>query len=296
MAMNWPASELVLCAGGTDDTYEKACRMAGPRVKVLRQQPGEGKQSALRKCLDVARYDIIHLTDADCLFQRQALENLLHPLVTFETRAATGWTRPLPDQIRIPIVQYHWARDCYTHNRDGLFANGVLGGNAAISRGVLIHARALEIEAKTGIDYVLSQQLALLNERVRLVKDSILASDYPTTSRQYVRLWRRWIKNLIVHDARGQLTHLVAATVLASLILALPIEAWVAPRVWTGFSFLLFLILIAKRYQYIGAGYKDGIPISRRLFLYIPYFAILDQIAVIMAIADFCSPRRRHRW
>ncbi len=294
--MNWLTSELIVCAGGTDDTYEKARRLTGPTVIVLLQQLGEGKQSALRKCLQAARYDVIYLTDADCLFERQAIENLLRPLAVGETAVATGWTRPLPEQVGIPIVQYQWARDCFTFGRGGFYANGILGRNAVIFKDVLIAVKAMDMDVKTGTDYVLSKHLATFNERIRLVKDSVIPSEYPPMSRQYVGMWRRWIKNLVVHDAREQWSHVLRATLLASLILGLPIEAWIAPRVLTAFSMFFFLIAVVKRYQYIGVGHKDGMPISRWLLLLVPYFTILDQVAVMMAIVDLVSPKRRYRW
>src|SRR5687768_4395368 len=66
LSLSFPDRQLVLCAGGTDGTYERALRYAGPDVTVLRQVEGEGKQSALRHCLEAAEGDIVILTDADC--------------------------------------------------------------------------------------------------------------------------------------------------------------------------------------------------------------------------------------
>ena len=48
-ALRYPHKELVLCAGGTDGTYDMAKKYASEVVKVLEQHPGEGKQRALRK-------------------------------------------------------------------------------------------------------------------------------------------------------------------------------------------------------------------------------------------------------
>ena len=58
-ALSYPNRELVLCAGGADDTYGRAGRWSGPRVKVDEQRPGEGKQAALRRTLPKADGEIV---------------------------------------------------------------------------------------------------------------------------------------------------------------------------------------------------------------------------------------------
>src|SRR5687768_5466499 len=63
----YPRKELVLCAGGADDTLRRARRWEGAGVRVLEQLPGEGKQGALERCLREATGEIIVLTDADCV-------------------------------------------------------------------------------------------------------------------------------------------------------------------------------------------------------------------------------------
>jgi cellulose synthase/poly-beta-1,6-N-acetylglucosamine synthase-like glycosyltransferase len=67
LALRYPEKELVVCAGGEDGSYTLAKRFEGPEVIVLKQQPGEGKQCALRRCFANSTGEIIFLTDADCL-------------------------------------------------------------------------------------------------------------------------------------------------------------------------------------------------------------------------------------
>ena len=98
-ALRYPRKELVLCAGGDDGTYERACRHAGPAVIVLRQEPGEGKQRALARAFAETRGEIIFLTDADCLLTDEAFERTLRPVAIGEEQAATGGLRPLDGQL-----------------------------------------------------------------------------------------------------------------------------------------------------------------------------------------------------
>ena len=73
--------QMVICAGGTDGTYAIASRFGGDRLIVLEQRSGEGKQSALRRCLAAATGQVIVLTDADCLITEDQLERLIEPIL-----------------------------------------------------------------------------------------------------------------------------------------------------------------------------------------------------------------------
>lgn len=67
LELTYPNKELILCAGGTDQSYAVARRCEGNTIHVLEQMAGEGKQQALRRCLEIATGEIIFLTDADCI-------------------------------------------------------------------------------------------------------------------------------------------------------------------------------------------------------------------------------------
>jgi glycosyltransferase involved in cell wall biosynthesis len=61
LTIDWPDLEIVVCAGGADGTLDIARHYESERVTVLEQHPGEGKQAALRRCLERSRGDIIYL-------------------------------------------------------------------------------------------------------------------------------------------------------------------------------------------------------------------------------------------
>ena len=52
--LRYPDKQLVLCAGGSDDTLAIAQEFASDRIVVLEQRAGEGKQRALGRCFDYA--------------------------------------------------------------------------------------------------------------------------------------------------------------------------------------------------------------------------------------------------
>ncbi|HUV88135.1 MAG TPA: glycosyltransferase, partial [Anaerolineae bacterium] len=137
LALRYPRKELILCAGGSDGTYEIARRHAGERVAVLEQQAGEGKQAALSRCLAEAGGELIFLTDADCLLNDEAFTRTLAPLVLEGEAVATGRSRPLPEQLAEPFTVYQWCTDIYVAAQYGEYVPGILGRNCAVTRQAL---------------------------------------------------------------------------------------------------------------------------------------------------------------
>src|SRR5205823_4146563 len=97
LVLSYPDKEYILSAGGSDGTYAIARRYEERGVVVLEQQPGEGKQRALRQCFRQATGEIIFFTDADCLLDDESFERLIIPLANGEAEAATGTARPFPE-------------------------------------------------------------------------------------------------------------------------------------------------------------------------------------------------------
>ncbi|HEX5415939.1 MAG TPA: glycosyltransferase [Chloroflexota bacterium] len=200
LALRYPNKELVLCAGGDDGTYRLAERWSGPGVRVIEQRPGEGKQRALRRCLELADGEIVFLTDADCLPDDESFERTLAPLLAGEAEAATGGSRPLPEQLgpgneRI-LVTYRSAVDAYVAGHAPAESTGLLGRNAAMTRGALERAGALRAEVPSGTDYHLAKSLLRVGVRIRQVRDSEMPTHYAEGLRAYARQQRRWLRNV----------------------------------------------------------------------------------------------------
>ena len=99
LAIDHPPSEVIVCAGGNDGTWEIAERIAEAhprRITLIAQRAGEGKQGALRDCLARARGDILYLTDADCVVPPDTLQRVTKVVTEGEADAATGRARTLP--------------------------------------------------------------------------------------------------------------------------------------------------------------------------------------------------------
>jgi cellulose synthase/poly-beta-1,6-N-acetylglucosamine synthase-like glycosyltransferase len=198
LALRYPDKELVLCAGGQDGTYELSRCYMSTLVRVLEQRPGEGKQRALRRCLEQATGAVIYLTDGDCLFSDETFERTLAPVINREAAASTGRSRPLSRQLDSAFVAYQWTADEYEALRAPATSPGLLGRNCAIRAEALETIGAFEHVAPTGTDYLLARQLLRSGYSIVHVRSSAVETRYPASLSAYFRQRSRWLGNLIV--------------------------------------------------------------------------------------------------
>jgi cellulose synthase/poly-beta-1,6-N-acetylglucosamine synthase-like glycosyltransferase len=300
ISLRYPHKQLVLVAGGEDETFELAMPFSGEMIRVLRQRPGEGKQAALRRGLEHAKGEIIYLTDADCLFNDQALEAILAPLVAGNTLAATGCFQPLPEQQNHPFVQMQWCLDLY--GRAGLpgYVQGLIGRNAALARSLLAATGDFKDPAPIGTDYLLARQILALGQPILYVHESTVATHFQTRLKPYLHQQSRWLRNILVYsrrfhawdqywDALGQC--FTGGLVWTTLFLA-PLSGFF--RAVAG-SLLVFGVL--SRWRYLDFGRRSGVgPIHPATPLLAPLYFLIDQAMLAYTLLTLLSRPRRSRW
>lgn len=290
--------ELILCAGGADDTLSRAKRAAGdnPNVVVIEQHIGQGKQAALRTCFELAQHPWIYLTDADCLFSEEVLRSLFG-VAAGGHRVVTGGSTPLRDQMSVPIVAYQEARDASYDARVGDVADGVLGRNALLRRDVVEAAGGFTANVHTGTDYHLTLQLKALDEPIAHARGSRVQSEYPASPSEYLRMWRRWIKNLLVHSPHGTGRALVTSLILALALTVLPMAA---ALLWSWALAVVAVALLAtaswRRAQDLSFLPTEAAGMRWPVTIRLPGYVYLDQLAVVLAWMDALTDRGRRRW
>jgi hypothetical protein len=267
---------------------------------VLEQQPGEGKQRALARCLAASIGEIVVLTDADCLLSDGQLESLVAPIASGEFDVATGYSEPWAEQRGIAMVSYQWLSELGA--RPGAVnVPGVLGRNCAVRRSVVEKLRAFDAPAPTGTDYVLGQLLRRAGYPVRSVPDSSVLTRFPETVGTYLSTWRRWIKNILVHAPRlGDRRETRAVLVTVGLAAATAGGIVLAP--FTGLlslaaSLALVALATISRIRRLRVGARRanmGLPVGAVAFA--PVAVALDTIAILLATVDALAPARRRRW
>jgi len=233
-ALDLPAKELVLCAGGTDGTWEAAVSApSGPDVVVIRQEPGDGKQGALARCWGHARGEIIYLTDIDCRPTTRGVARMLTVLRTDRASAVSGGVIPLARDLRHPLVRVRAAIDAYVEAGSVRPIKGLRGCNAALTRAALDSVGGFRVEAPSGTDYTLAQELRARGHTILHVPGAAMATRYPATVRGYVRQQRRWLRNVF---RLGRRYHVREDVLLTTRTLMLPyvvIALGVLAVVWT---------------------------------------------------------------
>lgn len=296
----WPALEIIVVAGGRDGTLDIARRFVCDRVIVIEQAPGQGKQAALQAAFDLSAGDVIYLTDADCVVPREAFQRVMEPVLSGEFRASTGASIPLPEQHASPLIRYQWGKDLFWGRQQQRTAGGVLGRNCAIQRQTLIDMGAFRERVHSGTDYHLSQRLRRAGVEIAWTA-SYVYSEYPDTPRAYLRMWRRWIKNVLIQGVTSRSYREVLSTGIgiatAMPILSGPLLA-VAISPWTLVPWLCLLGYVSwKRWSshrtVVSAGLVPPIPFS---VAWIPQYVLLDALAALSGLVAALVPGMRRAW
>jgi cellulose synthase/poly-beta-1,6-N-acetylglucosamine synthase-like glycosyltransferase len=302
LKLRYPHKELIICAGGTDTTYNLAQQYAGEMVRVLRQEPGEGKQRALARSLPHSRGDIIFLTDADCLLDDDAFERTLYPVASGLEQVCTGGSQPLPEQLTNPFVLPQAAVQLVSSLRTADYAPGLLGRNCAVERSLLVTSEGLLAPAATGTDYVLTKMLVQSGANIRQLPTSRVFTSFPTTAASYVRQQRRWLRNVALHGQRFGATGEVRASLRTSLLglvmLLLPVLALLL-----AFPLLLLFWLLLVWHAFWGrmralhffTVLYDISPKQQTVFN-LPLLILLDFVAWSQPLLDYLSTARQKEW
>jgi cellulose synthase/poly-beta-1,6-N-acetylglucosamine synthase-like glycosyltransferase len=281
LALRYPDKQLVLVAGGDDGTLEMARRYACAQVKIMEQQPGEGKQSALRRGLELVEGEIIYLTDADCRMDNDSFEIIIWPIANGIERITSGSSRPFIEDVTNPFIVSQAVSQIYSAIHMPRYAPGLLGRNCAIERQLLNASSGLDLPALSGTDYVLAKALLKGGAKIRHLPDSQVESEYPRRLKAYFHQQQRWITNVWREGRRFNApdeARTVLRNALAGLaMLTLPISAW-----WLGrFIVVIWVILlyngVLNRVRY-GMFVKQmtNIPFGFKDWVRSPFYLLLD--------------------
>jgi cellulose synthase/poly-beta-1,6-N-acetylglucosamine synthase-like glycosyltransferase len=298
--LSYPAKEMILCAGGRDNTFAVASQFANDQIRVMEQVSGEGKQRALERAYAFATGEIVFLTDADCVLNDASFAQTLSPLINDGEKVATGYAAPLDQQRSILLVRSQWYVDHYSRAFSPDYVGGLIGRNAAIVRTTLDNVGAFSQPVKIGTDYFLAQKLLAAGERIRHVRSTV-ETEFKASIQPYFRQQSRWLRNILLHGQQfknyKQVRHaLLQCLIGAGVVLwtvALPFLGWFGVWVW--------LLVIAygtlSRFRYIRFGELSlGQPRLWALYLLAPAHFLIDQLMLTYALLEWLLPSRRWQW
>lgn len=305
LELRYPNKQLILCAGGGDQTYHLASQYESHGVTVLKQLPGQGKQYALRKCFELCGGEIVFLTDADCVLNDEAFEHTLAPLINEGEVAVTGWCAPLPEQHSSGFVLSQWYTDAYSrrHHTSGEnpYIDGLLGRNAAVTSRIIEATGSFCDQVLTGTDYYLANQLNAAGYRIRYAPYSVVETTYFPASGDYVKRQARWLRNILLHGrnfgVRAEYRKVLVYAIQAVIVLFSPLLLLVMPRLGMSFLLLLGSYIVFARTRYLRfAEITLNRTTNAKVYLLIPYHFVLDQVAHCLSLVETLLPAFRWRW
>jgi cellulose synthase/poly-beta-1,6-N-acetylglucosamine synthase-like glycosyltransferase len=301
LQLRYPNIELVLCAGGKDGTYEVARPWCNLRIIVLKQESGEGKQSALSRGLPYATGSIIYFTDADCILDNDSFERVVYPIATGEEVAVGGSSRPSVKALENSFIASQSASQLYGDLYAPRYADGLLGRNCAVERCLLERSKGLAEKTLSGTDYVLAKMLVRAGARIRQIPESLVVTQYPCTFREYIQQQRRWLRNVAILGYRYKSFHEMVTSLITSLIgltmLVLPF-LWV---IWGPIFLVIWMLLFAQvllarsRYSLISRRFLDQ-SLKRLTLLAQPLFVLLDFVAWSRPLLDYILIKPLEVW
>jgi cellulose synthase/poly-beta-1,6-N-acetylglucosamine synthase-like glycosyltransferase len=302
LALRYPNKELVVCAGGNDGSYTIAKQFSGPRVIILEQMPGEGKQGALRHCFEHSTGEVIFQTDADCLLDDITVERTLAPILTEGESVTTGYWQPFDEDKDKPLVAFQWASHLRYQGGMGRYVENLDGRNSGIKREALTRAGGYQNEAAIGTDYVLSRKLSACGYSIRSVLSSRVQTEYPVDIKTYLKQGSRWFRNRLVQGIHYKHWLDVLVSIWAGLS---------ALFILTGtLSFLLHSIALKLLWVlslfHLGLAQVRSIAFYKRssskkiyCFSYFWKFyliSLLINISIVKGFVESCSPKQKKIW
>ena len=267
--LSYPHKELILCVGGCDGSFEYAQQFSSPVITVLRQDPGEGKQRALRKSYPLSHGEIIYLTDVDCRLTDNVVYHMVSTVLNNDC-TVTGPSDPLHGQRRNPLIQVQWAVDRVTEPSTCTTTGGILGRNAVVPKSLLDAVGAFDQDVPSGTDYFLAKTLLRHNCPILFVPYARITSEYPETLGLYIRKQSRWIRNVLVLGMKFHEKQEVSSSLMTMAIPVVTVLSMIAASItivvnshWSlAVTFVVFVLIlhpVLARLRYLCLA---GIPVT----------------------------------
>ena len=194
----YPCWEVIIIAGGPDNTYEKVDQMPKPaHFAVIRQGPG-GKNAALNEGLALGTGQVIVVLDADSVVGPDWLQALVYPLMN-GADATCGNYLPFRRTWVSQTEEMEKTAGCL------IYRNYILQGSGSIAlwRTVLEQAGGFPASVTTGVDWDLSVRLDKAGRTLAFAENAAVWTHRPSKLSEFWVNEVRWrhahIRSLLNH-------------------------------------------------------------------------------------------------
>jgi hypothetical protein len=137
--------------------------------------------------------------------------------------------------------------------------------------------------------------------RILLVPDSRISTEYPEDYRAYLGMWRRWIKNVLLHSPRfgawDEFGRSIVAVGIGGAVLLGPLTVPLTGRIGLVGSGAMAAVATMNRVRRVAIGARSvGLRPTVRDLPRVAVMTLLDSASVLLAVYDLTSGARRARW
>jgi cellulose synthase/poly-beta-1,6-N-acetylglucosamine synthase-like glycosyltransferase len=273
------ACEVIVVAGGEDDTLEVARNYSGGiggfgRYLVVPQRP-HGKNAAIQDGLLRASEEIIVLLDADTLMKRESLKHLVAPLEEGNSDLTIG--NPEPEKRT-------WVSEYYRITKE-FFLDQITTypGNVMALKAELVRSRKDHFFDKTvqvGVDYFLAKKFLEEGLKVEFVKEASVVTCIPSSLRFFLRTETRWLSAYTKIEGFKYKPFFVNLCIAAGLLCLAPFSKWL----FMGAVMLNSMFLYKRSRIFVEVLKKEGTIVK-----YLPGFLLLSYAYHLVGLVARCG-------
>lgn len=293
--------EMILCAGGDDDTYERAAAAEGEdAIHVIKQSADMNKQAALNACLERATGDVLYLIDGDCVLDDETWNAALRPMIEDNETVVAGTSRPLNEQWGALFPTYQHLKEEFERAHRPRYVRGLLGRNAVVRREAMDDLGGFDESIQAGTDYNLAKRLLAHGHDIRFVPNSRIQSEYPTSIRGYFNQQSRWLRNVFFlgrkWEAHDEAWTTVRTCGIGTAMIAVPVLGltwfplllgWVGLASYSAFSRLRWVLFFRRERS-------QAVPV--RVILASVGLMFIEFASWAYALIELVTPSRRRKW
>lgn len=233
--------EVIVVAGGYDNTYEIATAFSGTttgfsRYLVISQEP-EGKNAAIQQALSQARNEIIVLLDADTIVSEQWLKSMVAPIQEGTCDLTIANPEPIESNC---ISDYYMLNKAYFLDRISTFSGHSIAFEVSVVENQVDYF--FDKHVKVGVDYLLAKRFIERGHEIMFSKEASVRTHLPSSLKYFVLCELRWLSALINIDGVSYRALASSGVVVGALIFIIPFS-----KTLFIFSLLLNTMYIAKR-------------------------------------------------
>ncbi len=234
--------ELIVVAGGDDDTYEIARGLSSqmgtfPRYIVVRQRRKGTKNAAIQQGLKEAKNEVIVLLDADTQVTEAWLENMVGPIEKGICELTIANSEP---------IRRNWISDYYMIIKTYFLDNiSTYPGHSVAFRADMVKDQTeyfFDANIWMGDDYLFEKRVSEQGRKTVFMRNAIVKTHFPCSIKYFMRIESQWLTAFIVMNGVNYRTVTCNAAVIGALVCAIPFFGMLSM-----FSLLFNMLYIAKR-------------------------------------------------